>query len=950
MDKGNGKVKCLLNLGILNILTLNTLYGCTKDKKCCGSGKDKGKNNLNIEGSNKETEEQKQQREKEEKDRKEKEEKEKREKASLDERINNAIKKLNELKTKAADINKTNDPEFIVTVNIIEEDIKKANKNTIVEFENKLDQLEKDITDKTQKLYEKQQLNAFKNDNKDKVKVLFEKITQFNSYKFYELEIKDFVNPAELDALEFKNICNFKEKLEKNEKDLKDNELAVKSKLKEDREKIIKKIKEEEEKEAKDENALTLLKEEDIIGEDVIGNCDCNNGFNKLSEHYCLIQEHLNLVFLKAEEVKGYLTKKLKNFENILNFFNKLELNSKKDEILNLINKLPDSITFKNYEAIKIINGSIVDLQTSISNGIIDKNKYYSTTFSEVTNNCKDLKLIIVNFFEIDCFEEINKFINDNKGIKDRISLNFKLDELEKIDNFYKELKKKYDDNVVKFKTAIIENIKNLKDIYIGISGVDKKYENFFDYNSFKTQIENLSKNDFINKNDTNENKLQNYTILLTSIIEKIKENIKKFVDEVKQKSDSKNSITNEDIGKIASDFSIKLPDLKLNINTGVQKYDYFYYPFCNNEGVKVENKKEDIQTCIKSGDKFFKDIDKKVEDYKKGVFNLFAESFDNINSLFNFNICKLIKDSEEYFKYIESRKIDLNQIVFDEDYFDDQKKIKFNDKEYLLYYYEDIDKDFLIGNYKFKDLVVLANNIKLIFDHNFKIFQDILEKFKKYYDIEKRGLEDVFVAKKKVKDKLKLNKELRPTYEFLDNVKDFESYIKFLNSNKVNFKEIKISELFKIEFNQIKGIEIKETGYNDAEHIEDFLNLINIDIFNSIGSVCKKIEETKKEDLLENGEFIKFIGGINDYGNDDEKIFDLYKSYYFKKGTTEKDILELQKEYFKKNVHSIFCEYKYELDYKKVGGITKVKLSSLLFKYSCLKKILDEIPDKTTK
>jgi len=64
MDKRNEKVKYLLNLGILNVLTLNALYAGSgkqnsKGKKCSGSGKGKENNNANNGGSNEETEEQK---------------------------------------------------------------------------------------------------------------------------------------------------------------------------------------------------------------------------------------------------------------------------------------------------------------------------------------------------------------------------------------------------------------------------------------------------------------------------------------------------------------------------------------------------------------------------------------------------------------------------------------------------------------------------------------------------------------------------------------------------------------------------------------------------------------------------------------------------------------------------------------------------------------------------
>ena len=956
MDKRNGKVKYLLNLGILNILTLNILYAGSgkknvkNKKRCCCSGKGKENNNVNTEGSNEETEEQRKQREKEEKDRKEKEE---REKASLDERINNAIEKLNKLKIEANNINSINDHEFTVTVYITEEDIKKANKNTIADFENRLDKLEEDINEKKQKLHEKQELKKFQDDNKDKVKALSGKITEFNSCKFYDLEIKDFVVPAELDVLEYKNIGNFNGKLEKNEKELQDKETTVKTKLKEDREKIIKKIKEEKKKEEEGKNGLVLVKEEDVIGEDVISNCDCNNGFDKLSEHYCLIQKQIELISLKTDQVKNHLTKDLKKYENILIFFNIKNLDNINAKISELINKLPDKITSAHYTNINSIISETVNLQTKINNEITLKNKHYSGILGEVKNNYKDLESKIENFYEIDCFKEIDGFINTNKGIKDKIELVFTFEELNKINNFYEELKKKYDKNVVKFKTDIINNIKILKDIYTNIPDVDKKYKNFFTYKDFQELIEKLSKDEFINKNDTDETKFQNYTILLNSIITKIKENIKNFVEEVQEKSKSKNAIINEDISKIASEFSITLPDLDLNIITDVQKFDYFYYPFYMEGSEKNKNTKEDIQKYIKSGDNFFKDIDKKVEKYKKDVFNIFVEIFNNINSLFNFEINKIVKrtaekDNREYYNYIHSREINFDTKYLEKEDFDAGKKIIFRDNEYLLYYYKELNKDSLIKKFGIDYLVVLANNIKLIFDHNFNIFQDILEIFKKHYNIEKRSrLEEVFVDPSKTEDKVLFDIKLRPTYEFLNIVKDFKGYIQYLNSNKdkVDLKEIKIKELFKINI-KIAGINInlKNSGFYGDSETQNFLNLINIDIFNSIGSFYEKLIKNPDK-FLNNDKFEEVIG--SDYGNDDEKILNSII-----KNDPKENILKLQKAYFKNNPRSLFYTYGIStyLEDTKKNLEKNISLYKLLTLYLKLKKISDEIPDKITK
>ena len=180
MDKRNGKVKYLLNLGILNVLTLNALYAGSgkqnvKGKKCSGSGKDKEKNNV----SNEETEEQKKQRE--EKEKKAKEEAENKEK--LDKQRQEFLDKLDKLDKIQIEFNSYRFFDKKINNNIIsKEEIKGCKYENINEIKGKLENYENlikaEIKEVKDKLLEQQnETEQIINKKQNKIPIDFKKIS-----------------------------------------------------------------------------------------------------------------------------------------------------------------------------------------------------------------------------------------------------------------------------------------------------------------------------------------------------------------------------------------------------------------------------------------------------------------------------------------------------------------------------------------------------------------------------------------------------------------------------------------------------------------------------------------------------------------------------------------------------------------------------------------------------
>jgi len=180
MDKRNGKVKYLLNLGILNVLTLNALYAGSgkqnvKGKRCSGSGKDKEKNNV----SNEETEEQKKQRE--EKEKKAKEEAENEEK--LDKQRQEFLDKLDKLDKIQIEFNSYRFFDKKINNNIIsKEEIEGCKYENINEIKDKLENYENlinaEIREVKDKLLEQQnETEQIINKKQNKIPIDFKKIS-----------------------------------------------------------------------------------------------------------------------------------------------------------------------------------------------------------------------------------------------------------------------------------------------------------------------------------------------------------------------------------------------------------------------------------------------------------------------------------------------------------------------------------------------------------------------------------------------------------------------------------------------------------------------------------------------------------------------------------------------------------------------------------------------------
>lgn len=792
-----------------------------------------------------------------------------------------------------------------MTVNINEEDIKKANKNTIKEYEDNLDQLEKDIDDKNQNLYEKQELKKFQDDNKDKVNILAKKIISFNSSKFYDLEIKDFVTPEELDGLEFKNIDNFKERLKNSETDLQVNEDKVKTKLKEDINTINKNIDEKSKSinPFTDKPEICLVGKAEVPTEANIDSCDCSVDYTKLTEYYCLIEQENELLALQLQKVESYLNEKLAKFKDIVEFItgksgkedikNQYETIHKKIEELNK----KGEIKIEEEEDIKDIFDKLKTLNVAINNSLYTINNEYGNIKSKVEGNYKNLKIKIDNFIDIDKSTDIKNYLDNDsyKNINKEISIGSTLSEYKKTEEYYQNLYDIYKNNVISLKKEINKEIQFLIETYTNINVTDSKGGNenieFFGYETFESSIEDFKKDENIN-NDANkdEYKIEKYKNLIISIITEINKKIDGLVQKINELKERKKNILDEEINKYLEEFCIKAPlftEYEKSIKPTVVAYKHNYI-FKN---VKYERESVDIKKDITDAHSYLINQEKAVKDYVKEIFKLFLKVFNDINNIFNIKSCRVYYENGE----IKYNDVEIYDIIDDSGiktskFLERVKELKEleelkKEEAQNMIIYEKINTDFYNEKIDIDFLKKLIEAVKYVFDHNLKILKDAYEKGEKYI---------TGFPKKAVKHILTKSEVFHKSKDFFLKINKLNDFCNYRNTEEFKPEEILLNCLFDVNLDDV--LKKPFDFYCDIE-----------DKFPTLKQILLKDEgkdyiryNTKYCICLRSVDLLDDLIAINSYLGDYKKI---------KEQSTKETVLKLIENVFKDN-QDVFMKY----------------------------------------
>lgn len=800
-------MKYFLNLGILNVLTLNALYaGCGKGKKCSGSGKDKENNNVNNEG---ETEEQRKQREKEEEDKRKKEQEDKeeadrlaRDKAKLEQKRNELIDKLKKLKPRIKAINESGYMDLVITSDITEEKINSASTTDIVNIKNKLNTLESNITTNEAEIKKRKDYDKVKNNELVPRFIYWNDLAYLiNTPEKYNLQVNKIIFKEDILNSNYNQKEDITTKLDKFEKDVKQKFEEIKGKLKQDIIDINNKIEDNEKKNIK--SLITIKYGDNKFNE--VDNCvlggekdqenltNLNNLFNEISTNKKLI----NLDPIAAKE---YLLEELGKIKDAAEEF---KISGYKNVEIN-INKIKDNMSEAERSVIPFMLDNFKIIKTQIDEKLSEYNKKNREIVDNINNCIKHLKLVKEEDndykFVVDHFFNIDLSFDSKTDNYEDLKSTFKKTGKNTRDKFIEDLQNTYNEKVNEFKNEIKNKLKLLKEVYSS-----QIYDNIkIDEIEIKT-CEQCG-------ND------------LKIIIKNIYESINSKVNDVKTAYDEQSKCVSDDLKKELKD------SFNITINLDFRTFDPM--STVNTNFYLNHKSKEDIIKNLNELSRDLKNIGCYGNDYafealkkiKSDILDKYFKEKDCLDYFIGEFGYKNKKEGEPYkidisnviyhdiYKNIELDKVDLDGFKQEKDvlyYFDIKIVVKPSNINDLSSYKENnnIDK-----------LSKIISFIKKIHEHNIKTLNSYVEKINKFIDYKKEIIE-----KGKIENK-----------DFEKKITDYKSKIK-VECNILNFVNDDILKYYNKIF--------KKSIYWDFFKNNDEIDLNILDDVFFKGSTTRKLD-----------------------------------------------------------------------------------------------------------
>lgn len=300
------------------------------------------------------------------------------------------ITRLKKLLKNLQYINTSGYNELVINDIVTEEQIKHSTAKTIVDFENKITNLEEQIAKNLQEVTNR---NEFKRIKDKEFIPNFEELDKKMGIinKLLDCNIKvnnTIITKEQIENSKYNDITNIREKLA----DLKKKIDSVLSEIKKD---LLDKKKEIDTANVT-EGHLFCGELGLKINEKDITDCD----FSNLSAIFNTIHVNYNLSMLKQDQVGIFFRKEFEKIENVYNFFVGLDdENVKKDELKKHKNNIDSVIknnakdTKKNVAGIKIAKKSLADLRSLLDELIVDYNEKYKKRYD---NKVKINKKLII--------------------------------------------------------------------------------------------------------------------------------------------------------------------------------------------------------------------------------------------------------------------------------------------------------------------------------------------------------------------------------------------------------------------------------------------------------------------------------------------------------------------------------------------------------------------------